>query len=65
MNDQGDTIRLPRSSIWLSSGAASIAAAGAIVGLLVPDRIYRRETAALADAATAQDLVTLILVAHC
>jgi hypothetical protein len=45
--------------MWLSS----VAAAGSIAALLAPDRIYGQETAALADAATAQDLVTLLLVA--
>jgi hypothetical protein len=59
----GTVVRPPRLWMWLSSVAASVAAAGSVVGLLAPDRIYGGETVALADAATAQDMVMLTLVA--
>jgi len=48
--------------MWLSLAAALVAAAGSIVGLLAADRIYGQETAALADAAAAQDTVNLAIV---
>lgn len=59
----GTRERLPMTWLWLSVGAALLAAAGSVVGLLVPDRIYGRETSVLFDASIAQDLVNLILVA--
>ncbi|RAX47773.1 hypothetical protein DQ353_18545 [Arthrobacter sp. AQ5-05] len=40
-----------------------LAVAGSITGLLVPARIYGKETATLFDAGIAQDLVNLFLVA--
>jgi hypothetical protein len=50
--------------VWagLSAGAALLAIAGSVVGLLVAGPIYRRETSALSNAAAAQDLVNLVLV---
>jgi hypothetical protein len=42
--------------------AGLLSAAGCLVGLLMPRSIYGRETSALADAATAQDLVGLVVV---
>ncbi len=55
--------RLPLTRLSLAVAAALFAAAGSAVGLLVPERIYGRETPALFDAAIAQDLVNLFLVA--
>ncbi|MDN5765112.1 MAG: hypothetical protein L0H96_03415 [Humibacillus sp.] len=51
--------------IWFRLGAAAalLGAAGSVVGLVSAASIYGRETAILADAATAQDLVNLVLVA--
>lgn len=49
----------------LAAGAASLCAAGAVAGLAAADEVYGRESTALADAATAQDLVGLLLVAPC
>jgi hypothetical protein len=54
---------LPALWSWLSASVAVLAAAGSAIALLVPEPIYGRETAALADAAIAQDLVNLFLVA--
>lgn len=48
--------------MWLSVTAALLAAGGAIVAILAPDRIYGQETEILADLATAQDLVQLVVV---
>lgn len=56
-------VRLPGLWLSLSSTAAVLAAAGSAVGLWAAERIYGQETAALADAAAAQDLVNLLLVA--
>lgn len=47
---------------WLAAMAALLAAVGSVVGLVPAAGIYRRETTVLADAATAQDLVNLLLV---
>lgn len=58
-----DSVRLPGLWFWLSSAAALLAAAGAVVGLLATDGIYGKETAALADAAAAQEIVDLVIVA--
>lgn len=58
-----DSVRLPRLWFWLSSAAALLAAAGSVVGLLAADSIYGGETTALADAAVAQDIVDLVIVA--
>jgi len=46
----------------LSASAALLSIIGCIVGLLAPSSIYGEETTALADAATAQDLVGLVVV---
>jgi hypothetical protein len=53
------------AKLWmgLSVAAAVLSAVGSVVGLLAAGRIYGGETPALADAATAQDLVGLVLVA--
>jgi hypothetical protein len=55
-------VRLPGLWLWLSLAAALLAAAGNGAGLLWPESIYNKETAALADAATAQDVVGLLPV---
>src|SRR3954469_3035584 len=61
---RGTTVpRLPRTWAALSAAAAGLSAIGALIALLVPGRIYAHETLALSDAATAQDLVGLIVVA--
>src|SRR4051794_1079095 len=56
-------VRLSGVWLWLSLTAALLAAAGSVVGLLASDIIYNGETAALADAAVAQDITNLALVA--
>jgi hypothetical protein len=56
-------VRLGRLWLGLSSTAAVLAAAGSVVGLAATDRVYGRETDALADAAVAQDVVGLVVVA--
>lgn len=48
---------------WLGAAAALLGAAGSVVGLVRPATIYGRETTVLADTATAQDLVNLLIVA--
>ena len=55
--------RLPGWTIWFAAGAALLAAAGSVVGLVPSAAIYGRETAIFADQAAAQDLVNLLLVA--
>jgi hypothetical protein len=47
----------------LAAAAALLAAVGSVVGLSSATTIYGQETASLADQATAQDLVNLLLVA--
>ena len=54
---------LPQPWLWLSISAASLAAAGSIVGLRNPALVYGKETAAFFDASIAQDIVNLFLVA--
>jgi hypothetical protein len=54
---------LPGLWMGLGTAAALLSAAGSMVSLLAPPPIYGRETANLADQATAQDLVNLLLVA--
>lgn len=51
--------------LWavLSSAAAVLGLAGSAIGLLAPELIYGRETPVLFNAAIAQDLVNLFLVA--
>lgn len=56
-------VRLPGLWLWLSLTAALLAAAGSAVGLVVDRRIYGGETPVLADAASAQDIVNVVLVA--
>jgi hypothetical protein len=56
-------VRLPVLWWWLACLTALLAAAASGVGLLAADRIYDRETVVLSDAATAQDIVTLLVVA--
>lgn len=55
--------RLPPLWARLSAATALLAAAGSVVGLLEPELIYGRETPALFNAAIAQDVVNLFLVA--
>lgn len=55
--------RLPALWVRLSAAAAVLAAAGSVIGLLVPDVIYGRETPVLFNAGIAQDLVNLFIVA--
>lgn len=47
---------------WLAFLVAIFAAASSVVGLLGAGRVYGKETDALADAAIAQDIVTLLVV---
>jgi hypothetical protein len=54
---------LPRLWWWLTWSVALLAAAASAAGLLAADRVYGQETAVLYDAATAQDIVTLLPVA--
>ena len=54
---------LPRRWMGLAAAAALLAAVGSVVGLSSAANIYGQETASLADQATAQDLVNLLLVA--
>jgi hypothetical protein len=49
--------------MWLGAAAALLAATGNVVGLVPAAGIYGQETASVADQATAQDLVNLLLVA--
>ncbi len=65
----GTPVRPPRQEthlpkVWagLSAGAALLAIAGSIVGLLAAGPVYGQETSALGNAAAAQDLVNLVLV---
>lgn len=53
---------LPRVWAGLSAGAALLAIASSVVGLLAADSIYGHETSALDNAAAAQDLVNVVLV---
>jgi hypothetical protein len=55
--------RLPRTWASLAGAAAVLSAVGALVGLVASERAYGEETTALRDAATAQDLVGLVVVA--
>ncbi len=50
--------------VWLvlAATAALLAAIGSVVGFLVFDAVYGKETAPLGDAVAAQDLVNLVLV---
>jgi hypothetical protein len=66
VDDRPDTAApagVPGLWAWLSVAAGVLSAAGCGVGLLAPGTIYGSERRALADAATAQDLVGLIAVA--
>ncbi len=56
-------MRLARLWLGLSCAAALLAAAGAVVGLAATDRVYGQETDVLVDAAVAQDLVGLMILA--
>lgn len=56
-------VLVPRTSLWLTAAAAGLSMVGSVVGLVVADDIYGDETAVLRDAATAQDLVGLVVVA--
>lgn len=53
-----------RANPWvpLSTAAALLVAAGSVVGLSWPTPIYGQETPALADSATAQDVVDLVVL---
>lgn len=55
--------RVPRTSRWLTLATAGLSAAASVVGLASATDIYGGETTTLRDAATAQDLVGLVLVA--
>ena len=54
---------MTRLWVRLSMAAAVVLAAGSLVGLLEAEAIYGVETTELADVATAQDLVTLMVLA--
>jgi hypothetical protein len=56
-------VRLSGIWLWLSLIAALLAAVGSGAGLWASKSIYDKETVALADAAAAQDIVNLLLVA--
>lgn len=56
------SVRLPRSWMWLSAAAGSLAFAGSVLGLLKSDVIYGRESDSLINAAIAQDVVNGLLV---
>ena len=53
---------LPKVWAALSVAAALLSMLGSTVGLLAPGSVYGKETAFLADTATAQDLVGLVIV---
>lgn len=55
--------RLPTMWLSLAVAAALLAAAGSVIGLLMPGRIYGQETSVLFNASLAQDLVNLLIVA--
>lgn len=55
--------RLPKTWAGLSAAAAALSVIASLTGLLAAARIYGEETPALADAATAQDLVGLVVLA--
>ena len=55
--------RLPTMWLWLSVLTALFALTGSAIGLLMPERIYGRETSVLFNASIAQDLVDLFFVA--
>lgn len=55
--------RLSAPPFWLAATAALLAAVGNGVGLQADGAVYGSGTAALANAATAQDLVSLLVVA--
>ena len=57
-----EPITLPALWAWLAFLVALLAAVASVVGLLAAGRIYGKETVTLADAATAQDIVTLLVV---
>jgi hypothetical protein len=59
----GATEWLARPWWPLTLSAALLATVASVTGLLAADRIYARETVLLSDAATAQDIVTLLPVA--
>lgn len=59
----GPGVRLGRPWLGLSTAAALLAAAGSVVGLAAGDRVYGGETDTFADAAAAQDVVGLTVVA--
>lgn len=53
---------LSRWWFWLGSAGAFLAALGSVVGLSADNAVYGQETEVLRDAASAQDLVNLLLV---
>ena len=55
--------QMPRISLWLTVATAVASAAGCVAALLQPTAVYGDETRVLANAATAQDLVGLAVVA--
>jgi hypothetical protein len=54
---------LTRLSLGLTSSVALLAAAASAAALFGAGRVYEHETGALSDAAIAQDIVTLLIVA--
>lgn len=60
---RSDTGSLERLWIGLTAAAAGLSFVGGIVGLVAPSSVYGYETVALADAATAQDIVGVAVVA--
>jgi len=55
-------LRLPRVWWWLTMSVTLAVAVASAVGLFAADRLYGGETGELFDAATAQDVVTLVVV---
>jgi len=60
--DPGNAAVATQPWLGLALAAAGLAAVGNVVGLLAAHRIYGRETAVLANASIAQDIVSLCLV---
>lgn len=59
----GAAFRVPRTSVALSVTTVGLSVAGAVIGLVAGADVYGDETLVLRDAATAQDLVGLLVVA--
>ena len=58
----GAVADLPKVWVALSVAVALLSMTACFVGLFAPNSIYGKETSTLADAATAQDIVGLVIV---